>query len=115
MPEVTLAYETYGTLAPDGRNAVLLTHGYTSSQHMAGRYRRERRRGLVGRAGRTRQGDRHRPAVRRVVQHAGLVLRLDQSGLHQSRRPASPTVPDFPDITLVDIVNAQKALLDGWA
>src|SRR5260370_10388073 len=38
MPEVTIAYETYGTLAPDGRNAVLLTHGYTSSQHMAGRY-----------------------------------------------------------------------------
>ena len=38
MPEVTIAYETYGTLAPDGRNGVLLTHGYTSSQHMAGRY-----------------------------------------------------------------------------
>ena len=37
MPEVTIAYETYGTMAPDGRNAVLLTHGYTSSQHMAGR------------------------------------------------------------------------------
>ena len=85
MPEVTIAYETYGTLAPDGRNAVLLTHGYTSSQHMAGRCRRERRRRLVGRAGRTRQGDRHRPALRRVVEHAGLVLRLDQSRLHQSR------------------------------
>src|SRR4030088_2840209 len=38
MPEVTIAYETYGTLAPDGRNAVLLTHGYTSSHHLAGRY-----------------------------------------------------------------------------
>src|SRR5258707_13922793 len=38
MPEIAIAYETYGTLAPDGRNAVLLTHGYTSSQHMAGRY-----------------------------------------------------------------------------
>src|ERR1044072_2491083 len=37
MPEVTIAYETYGTLAPDGCNAVLLTHGYTSGQHMAGR------------------------------------------------------------------------------
>ena len=37
MPEVRIAYETYGTLAPDGRNAVLLTHGYTSSQHMAGK------------------------------------------------------------------------------
>src|ERR1700730_6669229 len=37
MPEIVIAYETYGTLAPDGRNAVLLTHGYTSSQHMARR------------------------------------------------------------------------------
>ena len=57
--------------------------------------RRERRRGLVGRAGRTGQGDRHRPAVRRVVEHAGLVLRLDQSRLRQSRhrqalRPGLP-------------------------
>jgi homoserine O-acetyltransferase len=31
MPEIIIAYETYGTLASDGRNAVLLTHGYTSS------------------------------------------------------------------------------------
>lgn len=38
MPEVVIAYETYGTLAPDGCNAVLLTHGFTSSQHMAGRH-----------------------------------------------------------------------------
>src|SRR5678816_94307 len=37
LPEMTIAYETYGKLAPDGRNAVLLTHGFTSSQHMAGR------------------------------------------------------------------------------
>src|SRR5260370_21220343 len=41
MPEIIIAYETYGTLAPDGRNAVLLTHRFTSSQHMAGRYTRE--------------------------------------------------------------------------
>ena len=48
MPEITLAYETYGTLAPDGRNAVLLTHGYTSSQHMAGRYAGADRNGAEG-------------------------------------------------------------------
>jgi homoserine O-acetyltransferase/O-succinyltransferase len=36
LPELTLAYETYGTLAPGGRNAILATHGYTSSQHAAG-------------------------------------------------------------------------------
>ena len=37
MPEAKIAYETYGTLAPNGRNAVLITHGYTSSHHAAGR------------------------------------------------------------------------------
>src|SRR5258708_34438095 len=36
LPELKLAYETYGTLAPNGRNAILVTHGYTSSQHAAG-------------------------------------------------------------------------------
>jgi homoserine O-acetyltransferase len=34
LPEVTLAYATRGSLAPDGRNAVLVTHGYTSSHAM---------------------------------------------------------------------------------
>ena len=37
VPELTVAYETYGSLAPDGRNAVLAVHGYTSSHHAAGR------------------------------------------------------------------------------
>ncbi|MDO8434121.1 MAG: hypothetical protein Q7S58_17115 [Candidatus Binatus sp.] len=36
LTELKLAYETYGTLSPDGRNAILATHGYTSSQHAAG-------------------------------------------------------------------------------
>src|SRR5258705_4323157 len=38
LPEVTIAYETYGHLAPDGCNAILITHGYTNNQHAAGRY-----------------------------------------------------------------------------
>ena len=42
LPEATIAYETYGKLAAPnnpngGRNAVLLTHGFTSSHHQAGR------------------------------------------------------------------------------
>src|SRR5581483_10544539 len=37
MPEATIVYEAYGRLAPDGRNAVLITHGYTGSHHAAGR------------------------------------------------------------------------------
>ena len=39
MPEATIAYETYGRPAPDGRNAILCTHGYTGSHHFAGRSR----------------------------------------------------------------------------
>ncbi|MFC7689689.1 hypothetical protein ACFQY5_08730 [Paeniroseomonas aquatica] len=38
LPEARLAYETYGTLNAAGTNAVLVTHGYTSSHHAAGRY-----------------------------------------------------------------------------
>ncbi len=36
LPEVTLAYETYGELSPDRDNAVLVFHALTGSQHAAG-------------------------------------------------------------------------------
>ena len=41
--------------------------------------------GLVGRADRPRQGDRHEPLFRGRVQHARLVLRLHGAGQHQSQ------------------------------
>jgi homoserine O-acetyltransferase len=34
LPEVTIAYCTRGRIAPDGHNAVLVTHGYTSGHQM---------------------------------------------------------------------------------
>ena len=34
LPAATIAYCTRGRLAPDGRNAVLVTHGYTSGHQM---------------------------------------------------------------------------------
>ena len=37
MAEAKIAYETYGRLASDGKNVVLITHGYTSTHHAAGR------------------------------------------------------------------------------
>jgi homoserine O-acetyltransferase len=36
LPELALAYETHGRLAADGANAILVTHGFTSSHHAAG-------------------------------------------------------------------------------
>lgn len=112
MPEVTIAYETYGTLAADGRNAVLLTHGYTSSQHMAGRSGANGAEGswdgLVG-PGKAIDTD------RLFVVSSNMLGSSFGSTNPAFANPATgkPYGPDFPDITLVDIVNAQKALLDG--
>jgi homoserine O-acetyltransferase len=38
-PSLRVAFETYGRLAPDGRNAILVLHGSTGSPHAAGRHR----------------------------------------------------------------------------
>lgn len=112
LPEMTIAYETYGTMAPDGRNVVLLTHGYTSSQHMAGRYGENGAEGswdgLVG-PGKAIDTD------RLYVVSSNMLGSSYGSTSPASKNPATgkPYGPDFPDITLVDIVNAQKALLDS--
>jgi homoserine O-acetyltransferase/O-succinyltransferase len=112
MPEITIAYETYGTLAPDGRNAVLLTHGYTSSQHMAGRYSENGAEGswngLVG-PGKAIDTD------KLFVVSSNMLGSSygSTSPAHLNPATSHQWGPDFPDITLVDIVNAQKALLDG--
>ncbi|HKM74439.1 MAG TPA: hypothetical protein VKG22_10450 [Stellaceae bacterium] len=37
MGEAKITYETDGRLAADGKNAVLMTHGYTSGHHAAER------------------------------------------------------------------------------
>jgi homoserine O-acetyltransferase/O-succinyltransferase len=117
MPEILIAYETYGKLAPDGRNAVLLTHGFTSSQHMAGRYAGAGGAptgaegawdGLVG-PGKAIDTD------RLFVVSSNMLGSSygSTSPAHLNPKTGTPYGPDFPDITLVDIVNAQKALLDG--
>ncbi|MBM6404133.1 homoserine O-acetyltransferase [Phycicoccus sp. CSK15P-2] len=36
LPDVTVAYETWGTLAPDGGNAVLVEHALTGDSHVVG-------------------------------------------------------------------------------
>jgi homoserine O-acetyltransferase len=112
LPEMTLAYETYGKLAPDGRNAVLLVHGFTSSHHMAGRVTTNGAEGswdgLVG-PGKAIDTD------RLFVVSSNMLGSSygSTSPAHKNPATGKPYGPDFPDITLVDIVNAQKALLDS--
>jgi homoserine O-acetyltransferase len=113
LPELTLAYESYGRLAADGRNAVLVTHGVTSSHHAAGRHAPGDAAagwwdGLIG-PGKAIDTDRFFVVASNML-----------GSSYGSTAPASvdPRTgrrygPDFPDITLRDIVGAQRAMLDG--
>ncbi len=119
LPELTLAYETYGTLAPDGRNAVLHTHGYTGSHHAAGTY------GATGagkghKAGDVGSWDKLIGPGKAIDTSRLFVVASNMLGSsYGSTNPATidpktgkPYGPDFPRHTVGDIVRAQKALLD---
>src|SRR2546427_1147822 len=113
LPELTLAYETFGRLAPDGRNAILVTHGFTSSHHAAGKYAYTDATpgwwdGLIG-PGKAIDTDRY------FVVSSNMLGSSYGSTAPASKNPTTgkPYGPDFPDITLRGIVGAQKVLLEG--
>jgi homoserine O-acetyltransferase len=111
LPELRIAYETYGCLDPDRRNAVLLTHGYTSSHHMVGPDGSTMAEGswttLVG-PGRAVDTDRWF-----VVSSNMLGSSYGSTGpAHPDPATGQRYGPDFPDCSFVDIVTAQRALLE---
>ena len=61
--DVTVAVQTWGELSPNRDNAVLVLHALTGDSHVTGPTGPGTRRRLVGRRGRTRRADRHRPLV----------------------------------------------------
>ena len=113
LSELTLAFETYGGLAADGRNAILVTHGFTSSGHAAGKYAPSDDEpgwwdGLIG-PGKAIDTDRY------FVVSSNMLGSSYGSTAPASVNPATgkPCGPDFPAITLGDIVHAQRLLLDS--
>ena len=111
MPEAKVVYETYGRLAPHGNNAVLITHGYTGSHHAAGRNPANGNQpgswdGLIG-PGKAIDTD------KLFVVASNMLGSSFGSTNAASLNPATgkPYGPDFPAITVRDIVAAQKALL----
>ena len=112
LPEARIVYETYGRLAPDGRNAMLITHGYTGSHHAAGRNPANGNQpgswdGLIG-PGKAIDTD------KLFVVASNMLGSSFGSTNAASLNPATgqPYGPDFPAISIRDIVAAQKALLD---
>ena len=120
QPTVEIAYETYGTLNAAGDNAVLMTHGFTSSHHAAGRYAPG---GAPRGVAETAPGSwdlmigpgKPLDPARYFIVSSNMLGGCFGSTGPSSANPATGRAwgPDFPDISLCDIVKAQKALLDG--
>ena len=105
LPNAHIAYACWGRLAPDGRNAILTTHGFTSSHLFVAD------RGwsaLVG-PGKPIDTDRF------FVVSSNMLGSSYGSTAPSSINPATGIEygPDFPLVTLPDIVAAQKRLLDS--
>ena len=110
LPKVTLAYATRGHLAADGRNAILITHGYTSGQRMI-------EPGVASSEGAwsTLIG----PGAPIDTEKYYVVCSNMLGSSYGSTNAASidprtgrPYGSSFPGITVTDIVTAQKRLLD---
>ncbi len=109
---VTIAYETYGRLDPDRNNAVLVLHALTGDSHAAGYYSEEDPKPgwwdiMVG------------PEKGVDTNKYFVICSNILGGCMGSTGPSSinpktgrPYGLDFPLVTMGDMVNAQKALID---
>ena len=111
LSPVEIAYETYGALASDGGNAVLICHALTGDQHVAGANPRTGKPGwwtrMVG------PGKPIDPARDFVICANVLGSCMGSSG-PATTNPATgrPWGMAFPVITIRDMVRAQAMLLD---
>ena len=111
LPNVTVAYETWGTLAPDGHNAIYICHALTGDSHVTGPAGPGHRTagwwsGLVG------------PGMP-IDTDRWFVVCANVLGGCQGTTGASSAGPDglpwgsrFPTVTVADMVDVERALAD---
>jgi homoserine O-acetyltransferase len=111
LPSFTIAYETYGELNRDKNNTILICHALSGDSHVAGFHQGDEKPGwwdtVVG-PGKAFDTDRYFVICSNVL-----------GGCMGSTGPSSgnplngkPYGPAFPVITIRDMVNAQKLLID---
>ena len=112
LSDVTIAYETWGTLAADGSNAILLCHAWTGDSHAAGESGR-------GHASEGWWNDAVGPGRALDTDRYFVVCSNVLGGCQGSTGPASPHPVDgmpygsrFPVVTIRDMVRAQARLAD---
>ncbi|MBI3504808.1 MAG: alpha/beta fold hydrolase [Proteobacteria bacterium] len=111
LPQATIAYVSYGTLAADGKNAVLVTHGFTSSHRFTDTH---------GPSGEGSWGPLVGPGKaidtdRFFVVSSNMLGSSYGSTCPRSVNPKTGRAygPDFPLFTLPDIVAAQRRMLEA--
>ncbi|MGE5551309.1 MAG: homoserine O-acetyltransferase MetX [Bacteroidota bacterium] len=111
LPEVTVAYETYGVLSPQGDNAVLVCHALSGDAHAAGYHENGARPGwweiMIG-PGKGIDTERFFVICANVI--GGCRGTTGPSSLN----PATglPYGTDFPLVSIADMVEVQRRLLD---
>ena len=111
LPNVTVAYETWGTLAPDGQNAIYVCHALTGDSHVTGPAGPGHRTagwwsGLVG------------PGMPIGTNRWFVVCANVLEGCQGTTGPSSfasdgrPWGSRFPTVTVGDMVDVERALAD---
>jgi len=108
---VTLAYETYGKLNADKSNAILVCHALSGDAHAAGLHEGEYNPGwwedMIG-PGKAFDTDRYFIICSNVI--GGCKGSTGPSSINP--KTGKPYALEFPMITVVDMVNAQRHLID---
>ncbi len=108
---VTLAYETYGELAPDKSNAILVFHALTGDQHVASPHPITGKPGwwdrMIG-SGKPIDTNRFHVICANVIGGC-----MGSTGPASAAADGVPYGMRFPVITIRDMVRAQIALLDA--
>ena len=109
-----IAYETYGTLAPDASNAVLVCHALTGDQYLASPHPITGKPGwwerMVG-PGKSIDTDRHFVICANVI--GSCMGSTGPASPYPGAADGEPYAMRFPVITIRDMVRGLVALLDG--
>jgi len=108
---ITLAYETYGRLNSEKSNAILIAHALSGDAHAAGVHKGLNNRGwwdsMIG-PGKAFDTEKYFVICSNII--AGCKGSTGPSSINPKTN--KPYALDFPIVTVADIVNAQRLLID---
>lgn len=111
LREITVAYETYGTLDPDKANAILICHALTGDAHAAGYHETDEKPGwweMVIGPGKAFDTDRYFIISSNILGGC----KGTTGPASQNQETSKPYGTSFPLFTIGDMVTVQRRLID---